>query len=169
MLTADDVIRALNLVPHPVEGGYFRETQRTTETIPAAALPRHPADRSAGTTIYYLLSGEHVSEMHRLPGDEVFHFYLGDPVEQLQLGPDGTARKYVLGSDLMGGQVPQLVVPAGTWQGSRQVAGEHGYSLLGATMAPGFDYADYVTGIRDELTDRWPQFQDLIRELTPKG
>lgn len=169
MPTADEVIRTLGLIPHPVEGGYFRETQRTAEVVPAAALPRHPADRPAGTTIYYLLSGEHVSEMHRLPGDEVFHFYMGDPVEQVQLAPDGTGRAVVLGTDLAAGQVPQLVVPAGVWQGSRRLAGGHGYSLLGATMAPGFDYEDYVTGIRDELTARWPGFGGQIHALTPKG
>ncbi|MCZ2341442.1 MAG: cupin domain-containing protein [Bacteroidales bacterium] len=169
MLTAQDVIRLLQLQPHPIEGGFFRETQRTPETIPASALPSHPGDRSAGTTIYYLLTADCVSEMHRLPGEEVFHFYLGDPLEQLQLLPDGTGKTITLGPDLLAGQVPQLVVPAGVWQGSQRLPGPHGFSLIGATMAPGFDYADYITGQRAELTSRWPQFQERIHKLTPKG
>ena len=168
-MTAADVIRLLDLKPHPVEGGYFRETHRTVDRVPGAALPRHGADRSTGTAIYFLLTGDTVSEMHRLPGDEVFHFYLGDPVEMLQLHPDGTGRTLALGPDLLAGQVPQLVVPGGVWQGSRVVPGRSGFALLGATMAPGFDYADYATGARAELTDRWPAFAELIRVLTPKG
>jgi predicted cupin superfamily sugar epimerase len=168
MLTADDVVRLLGLTPHPVEGGYFRETWRGRELVPGSALPAHRADRSVGTAIYYLLSGPAVSEMHRLPGAEVFHFYLGDPVRQLQLYPDGNGKEYTLGTDLAAGQVPQLVVPAGAWQGSHRLDGPLGFSLLGATMAPGFDYADYVSGMRAELTARWPAFADLIARLTPQ-
>lgn len=168
-MTVDDVIRVLNLKPHPIEGGYFRETHRAADAIPAGTLPRHGGDRAAATAIYYLLSPGSVSEMHRLPGDEVFHFYLGDAVEMLQLHPDGSATTVVLGSDLLAGQVPQAVVPAGVWQGSRPLPGPHGFSLLGATMAPGFDYADYIGGVRDELSARWPAAADRIATLTPRG
>ena len=160
MLTADDVVRLLELQPHPIEGGYFRETWRGRDMV---------RDRSVGTTIYYLLSGTAVSEMHRLPGDEVFHFYLGDPVRQLHLYPDGTGKEFVLGADLAAGQVPQLVVPGGAWQGACRLAGPHGFSLLGATMAPGFDYADYVGGSRAVLTAKWPAFAEQIARLTPRG
>ena len=111
MPTAAEIIRLLNLQPHPVEGGYFRETHRTGEVIPAAVLPAHGAIRSAGTAIYYLLTGPAVSEMHRLPGDEVYHFYLGDPLETLLLTPDGGSELVLLGTDLAAGQVPQLVIP----------------------------------------------------------
>jgi predicted cupin superfamily sugar epimerase len=160
MLTADDVVRLLDLTPHPVEGGYFRETWRSRDAV---------RDRAVGTAIYYLLSGAAVSEMHRLPGDEVFHFYLGDPVRQLHLYPDGTGREFVLGADLAAGQVPQLVVPGGAWQGAHRLDGPHGFALLGATMAPGFDYADYATGPRTELSAKWPAFAELIARLTPRG
>jgi predicted cupin superfamily sugar epimerase len=169
MFTADDVVRLLGLRPHPVEGGFFRETWRGRELVPGSALPAHRADRSVGTAIYYLLTPRTVSEMHRLPGDEVFHFYLGDPVRQLQLFPDGTGREFTLGTDLAAGQVPQLVAPAGAWQGSHLLGGPHGFSLLGATMAPGFDYADYAAGPRAELTAKWPAFAGLIARLTPRG
>jgi uncharacterized protein len=90
MLTADEVVRMLNLQPHPIEGGFFRETYRSGGVLPSSVLPNHGADRSLGTAIYYLLTPGTVSEMHKLPGDEIFHFYMGDPVVQLQLHPDGT-------------------------------------------------------------------------------
>jgi predicted cupin superfamily sugar epimerase len=169
MLTADDVIRALGLQPHPVEGGHFRETYRSPGVIPAVALPSHDADRSVGTAIYYLLTAAAVSEMHKLPGDEVFHFYLGDPLETLLLKPDGGSEVAVLGVDLLAGQVPQLVIPAGVWQGSVRGAGPHGFTLIGATMAPGFDYADYERGKRDHLTAGWPSRAAEIEKRTPQG
>ncbi|AWM35825.1 hypothetical protein GobsT_64760 [Gemmata obscuriglobus] len=167
-MTADDVIRLLQLQPHPVEGGFFRETYRSAATLPAAALPSHKADRSVSTAIYYLLKPGHVSELHVLPGDEVFHFYLGAPVRMLQLWPDGTGREVVLGSNVAAGEVPQLVVPGGVWQGTR-LAGDSGFALLGCTVAPGFDYADYTGATRAELTAKWPAFAGPIAELTPRG
>jgi hypothetical protein len=167
-MTADDVIRLLDLKPHPVEGGFFREIYRSRQTLPAGTLPTHPAPRAVATTIYYLLKPGHVSELHALPGDEIFHFYLGSPVRMLQLWPDGTGKEVVLGQDLAAGHVPQLVVPAGVWQGTRLIA-DDGFALLGATMAPGFDYADYVGGSRAALVETWPRFADRIAELTPRG
>ena len=167
-MTADDVIRALELQPHPVEGGFFRETYRSAATLPASALPAHNAERSVSTAIYYLLKPGHVSELHVLPGDEVFHFYLGGPVRMLQLWPDGSGREVTLGSDLAAGHVPQLVVPGGVWQGTRLV-GESGFALLGCTVAPGFDYADYTSATRAELVAKWPAFAAQIEGLTPRG
>jgi predicted cupin superfamily sugar epimerase len=167
-MTADDVIRVLNLQPHPVEGGFFRETYRAAHTLPASVLPAHGGERAASTAIYYLLKPGHVSELHVLPGDEVFHFYLGSPVRMLQLWPDGSGKEVVLGPDLAAGEVPQLVVPAGVWQGTRLV-GATGFALLGCTVAPGFDYADYRGGSRAELIAKWPAFADEIARLTPRG
>ncbi len=137
MLSADDVVRLLELEPHPVEGGFFRETWRSKASLP---IPGYPSNRSVGTAIYYLLKPGHVSELHTLPGDEVFHFYLGDPVQMLQLWPDGSSRSVIIGNDLSAGHQPQVVVPAGVWQGTR-LRKPTGFALLGATMAPGFDYA----------------------------
>src|SRR3954451_6633239 len=110
-MTADDVIRLLKLQPHPVEGGFFRETYRS-----AMAVAAHGGTRSVSTAIYYLLKPGHVSELHVLPGDEVFHFYLGEPVRMLQLSPDGGGKEVILGTDIGAGHVPQLIVPAGVWQ-----------------------------------------------------
>ncbi len=162
-MTADDVIRILHLQPHPVEGGYFRETYRA-----ATMLPAHGAERSVSTAIYYLLKPGHVSELHVLPGDEVFHFYLGGPVQMLQLWPDGSGREVTLGADLTAGEVLQLVVPGGVWQGTR-LLGSRGFALLGCTVAPGFDYADYRSASRAELVAKWPAFARQIETLTPRG
>ena len=171
MPSAREIIEALGLRPHPIEGGYFHETYRSAGTIPAADLPpgyRTSSDRSFGTAIYYLLTAETFSEMHRLPTEEVFHLYLGGPVRMLQLWPDGTGKEVLLGPDIAAGQVPQLVVPGGVWQGTRLV-GESGFALLGCTVAPGFDYADYRSASRAELTAKWPAFTEPIKMLTPRG
>ena len=159
-MTADEVIEHLKLQAHPVEGGFFRETYRSAET-----LQRTGDTRSISTAIYYLLTPKTVSALHLLPGDEVFHFYAGDPVRMLQLWPDGSTRTLILGTDLKAGQVPQLVVPGGVWQGSVLLDGGS-WALLGATMAPGFDYADYASGDRAELTARYPEVVEMIERLT---
>jgi uncharacterized protein len=168
MPTAAEIIAALRLEPHPIEGGYFRETYRASGTIPASILPPgYPshASRSLGTSIYYLLTPETFSEMHRVPTEEVFHVYLGGPVRMLQLLADGTGRELVLGSDILNGQEPQLIVPAGVWQGSRLEPGVE-FALLGATMAPGFDYADYERGRRADLVAHYPAHAGSITRLT---
>ena len=165
-MNAQEVIEKLGLKPLSVEGGYFRETYRCEETIPAAALDqRYGADRAISTAIYYLLTPDTVSKLHRLRSDEVFHFYAGDPVEMLQLLPNGSHRVVVLGSDLGKGELPQVVVPRGMWQGARLAAGGE-WALLGTTVAPGFDYGDYENGDRGELSLQYPDCVDMIWALT---
>src|SRR5215469_2333407 len=157
LMSSDEIKKLLNLTPHPCEGGSFIQTWRSEEVIPQGALPsRYPADRAAGTCIYYLLEPGTFSEMHRLASDEIFHFYYGDPVEMLQLLPDGSARTVVLGNDLASGHHPQLVVAKYVWQGSRLVPGGQ-VALLGCTVSPGFDYEDYETGLREPLLRDYPQ------------
>jgi len=166
MNTAAEVIAHLNLKPHPAEGGYYIETYRSNGTIPANALGRsYSGERAYGTAIYYLLTPETFSAIHRLPGDEIFHFYMGDPVEMLHLEPDGTGRKVILGTDLQRKMRPQIVVRGRVWQGSRLLPGGR-FALLGTTMAPGFDFADYVPGRRAELIAQYPKFEDAIVALT---
>jgi len=166
-LTAEAVIAHLGLEPHPEEGGYFRETWRADETLDGAALPaRYGAEpRCFGTAIYYLLTPHTVSAMHRLASEEVFHHYAGGAVEQLRLHPDGRIEQVVIGSDLMAGETPQTVVPRGVWQGARLVQGA-AWALLGCTVAPGFEFADYVHGDRAALTAQWPKASGLIAALT---
>jgi predicted cupin superfamily sugar epimerase len=159
-MTADEIKSLLKLDPHPAEGGFFRQTYVCEEKV---ALPQ--GVRSSGTAIYYLLEAENFSEMHALASDEVFHFYLGDPVEMLQLFPDGRSAVFILGPDLAAGQHVQLVVPAGVWQGTRLI-GNGKVALLGCTVTPGFDYADYRSASYAELANKWPTEVERIRRLT---
>ena len=166
MLTADQIIALLNLTPHPKEGGYFRETYRSSETISEKTLPsRYKGMRSLATAIYYLLTPETFSAMHRLQSDEIFHFYLGAPVEMLQLWPDGSGKVLTLGSDLHYGMQPQVIVPRGVWQGTRLFKNGK-FALLSTTVSPGFESADYESGQRDELIKSYPQFREWIIALT---
>jgi predicted cupin superfamily sugar epimerase len=166
MLTADQIIALLNLKPHPEEGGYFVETYRSLETLSEKALPsRYRGIRSFETAIYYLLTPETFSGMHRLQSDEIFHFYFGDPVEMLQLWPDGSGKVTTIGSDILNGMQPQVVIPRGVWQGARLFK-DGRFSLLGATVSPGFELVDYESGRRHELVKSYPKFQDLITALT---
>lgn len=103
--------------------------------------------------------------MHVLTSDEVFHFYLGNPVEMVQLLPDGRSALFTLGQDLLAGQHAQLVVPAGVWQGTRLIDGGE-YALLGCTVTPGFDFADYRGGSYAELAEKWPREAERIKKLT---
>lgn len=139
------------LEPLPVEGGLFRRTW---------AGPADATGRPAGSAIILLLSSADFSAMHRLPIDEVWHFYRGDPLELLLLSPDGGARVEHLGP----GQHVQLTVPAGTWMGARVAAGG-AWSLCGTTMAPGFVPADYEGGDAEVLCAQYPAVADHIRAL----
>ncbi len=159
-LTADEIKTLLKLEPHPVEGGFFRRTYTSPGMV---ALER--GERAQGTAIYYLLEPGTFSEMHVLSSDEMFHFYLGDPVEMLQLLPDGGSTVFTLGQNLGAGEHVQLTVPAGVWQGTRLV-GDGKVALLGCTVTPGFDFADYRNASAEELIAQWPQEAERIRGLT---
>ena len=161
-----EIIAALGLKPLPLEGGYYRETHRCAESLSAAVLPpRYGRDKAMMTAIYYLLTPDTFSALHRLPTDELFHFYRGDPVHMLQLWPDGSSRVAVLGGDVLAGQQPQLVVPRGVWQGSSLAPGGT-FALMGTTMVPGFDFADFEAADREQLSARYPDRAELIRQLT---
>ncbi len=164
-MTVEELKSLLGLVAHAQEGGFFAETWRSPHRLEAGALPGHPGARALGTAIYYLLTPDAFSEMHRLRSDEVFHFYMGDPVEMLQLAPGGAGRVVRLGTALAAGQRPQALVSAGVWQGSRLVPGGR-YALLGTTVAPGFEPQDYERGGRAELSASWPEHAGLVAELT---
>lgn len=162
MAVIDALIDKLNLLPHP-EGGYYAETFRATEATNPQG--RYPADRSTGTAIYYLLTPDTFSGMHILTSDEIFHFYLGDAVEQLQLFADGSHRVVEIGTGIVAGQRPQQVVPQNVWQGARLKPGGT-FSLLGCTVAPGFDFADFTMGKRADLMANWPDAHEMITALT---
>lgn len=167
-MDAEYIIQLLGLQPLRVEGGYFAEIYKCQELIPRKALPeRYHGKRSFGTSIFYLLTPDQVSALHRLESDEIFHFYLGDPVTMLQLHPNGDSEVLTLGQDIVAGQQLQVVVPRGTWQGS--VLNEGGeFALMGCTVAPGFEYSDYEGGSRGDLLKEYPEQEELITRLTPR-
>ncbi|MDF1722851.1 MAG: cupin domain-containing protein [Minwuia sp.] len=165
MTTAEQIREMLAMQSHP-EGGWFAEIFRSDDQLTAEALPPgYSGPRAVSTAIYYMLEGAAISTLHRLRSDEIFHFYLGDPVEQLWLLPDGSHRTVTIGNDLAAGQRPQVVVPGNVWQGARMMNGQ-GFALLGTTVAPGFDFDDFEIGSRSELTAAWPEAEALIRHLT---
>ncbi len=130
-LSAGDIIRLLDLQPHP-EGGHFRETFRD---------PRTDADgRSASTAIYFLLKAGEVSRWHRIDAAEVWHWYAGAPLELSIAENDRIIAKLTLGSGLGDGQRPQAVVPARHWQSARSLGA---WTLVGCTVAPGFEFSRF--------------------------
>lgn len=168
VLGVEDIMRLLGLKPLLGEGGFYAETYRCTHLLPPAALPAgYAAPRSTGTAMFYLLTVDTFSRLHRLKGDEVYHFYLGDSVQMLNVRPDGSGEALLLGPDLAAGQKLQHVVPAGVWQASRLQPGGR-FALMGTTMAPGFDIQDYEPGDPRVLAATHPAFADLIRTLAAR-
>jgi uncharacterized protein len=142
-MTADEVKRILGLKPHPVEGGWFIRTYESGERVAASGF----------------------SEMHRLKSDEIFHFYMGDAVEMLQLYPYRRGERILIGTDLAAGERPQVLAARGVWQGSRLKAGGQ-WALMGCSVSPGFEFEDYEEGWREELSAKWPEWAGMIGELT---
>jgi uncharacterized protein len=164
-MKSQEIIDILNLKPLPAEGGFFMQSYRADESFAVLPGRYHNEQRCFSTAIYYLLTPDTISAMHKLPSDEIFHFYAGDLVEMLQLFPDGRGKVIKIGSDLKAGLRPQVVVPRGTWQGSRLADGGQ-FALLGTTVAPGFEFTDFEAGIREMLVDLYPEYANLICQLT---
>lgn len=130
MPSAAQIVEALGLAPHP-EGGYYRETWRAEAT---------EEERATGTAIYYLLDAGSFSHWHRVDADEIWHWYAGAPLV-LSLSPNGhDASAHHLGPEIMAGQMPQIVVPAGHWQSATSL-GE--WTLVGCTVSPGFEFSGF--------------------------
>ena len=171
-ISAESLIKDLNLKPLPWEGGYYRETWRSEVLVPEQALgPSYTGPRAAGTSIYYMLTPDTLSKMHRLPSPETFHFYMGDAVQMQLLHPDGTDQMITFGQDLSAGQHLQFTILGNTWMGGRLAPGNlrgdsHGYALMGTTVAPGFDFDDLEMGGTDALITEYPGPADMIRALT---
>lgn len=158
-------IKKLELQPHP-EGGYFRQTYRAEATISQAALPAgFTGDRAASTAIYFLLEGNNFSAFHRLQSDEIWHFYAGSSLSVHVIDPAGTYSCLRLGSDPDVGQVFQAVVRAGCWFASH-VEDWTSWALVGCTVAPGFDFADFEMAKRMTLLREYPQHREIIERLT---
>lgn len=162
--TAQSYIQALQLQPHP-EGGFFSESYRSAQTMALSAPGGGTQQRNVCTAIYFLLEAGNFSAFHRIQSDEIWHFYAGQALEVLELLPDGQLCCTRLGSDILRGEIPQYVVPADTWFASRVAEGGT-FSLVGCTVAPGFDFADFRLARRQELLEIFPQNLQVITELT---
>lgn len=166
-LSAEELVGRLELARHP-EGGWYRESYRSMDVVPAFALPeKFGGPRACCTAIYFLLERGEISALHRIKSDEMWHFYAGAPLTVQVLTPAGEHRELKLGSDLASGASFQALVPAGCWFGA-ELADGGGYCLVGCTVAPGFDFSDFEMGIRDELLDQFPKHSDMVRRLTRK-
>ncbi len=212
-MTVDEIIKLLDLRPHP-EGGFYREIYKSTDCLAGGELPERyasemgpprnfiresmewqvPPDmekkaleavtgkdtkslvaskpttescspRSICTSIYYLLTPDTFSAIHRLKGDEIYHFYLGDPIEMVNLYGNGKWKKIRLGHDILSGDLVQHTVPHGVWQGSRLADGGK-FALMGTTMSPGFAFEDCEFGTAKSLVEQYPTLSDEIQRLT---
>jgi predicted cupin superfamily sugar epimerase len=157
-LKAADLVKKLGLKKHP-EGGYFRETFRSQIQVTA---PDFSGGRSASTAIYYLLKSGQFSAFHRIKSDELWHLYAGSPLV-LYVIDGGRLDTVTLGRGK--GQEPQAAIRSGCWF-SASVAKPRSFSLAGCTVAPGFDFADWEMGKREELLSQYPEHRQAIERYT---
>jgi hypothetical protein len=163
--SASHWIEKLELTTH-VEGGAFREVYRSELSIPKTVLPLFfQGPRNASTSIYFLLSTGQFSAFHRIASDELWHFYYGDPLLVYEIGHNGRLQIHRLGSDLEKGESFQTVVRAGSWFASAPAPGSE-YALVGCTVAPGFDFADFELANRATLSAQYPEHAELIKQFT---
>ena len=161
MRDVERMVEALGLKPHP-EGGFFRETFRSARRLVAGP---EGAQRDAATAIYFLLPAGEFSAFHRIRGsDEMWHHYGGDPIEIHTITSSGDHRVTMLGPDVLGGERPQFLVEAGTFQAA--IAPGSRFALCGCTVTPGFEFADFEMPARDDLVARFPRHEHVIRRLT---
>ena len=164
---AKAIIDHLGMENIPHEGPWFLETHKSKDIIEGALAERYSSPRYAHTAIYAVLTHDDFSAMHRLATDELWHFYAGEPAQILLLFPDGHGEIRTFGSDLLAGQEPQIMAPAGVWMGARSIGPpETAWTLAGNTLSPGFEYEDYEPGYRKELIEQYPDFAEIISALT---
>lgn len=162
-MRADYFIKHLNLQPHP-EGGFFKETYRSAGLIPSQSLPGFDGERSYSTAIYFLLEQGNFSAFHRIKSDECWHFYEGGSLLIHVIDNKGNYSCIRLGKKMDEGEVFQFVVPAGYWFASEPTA-ETEFVLVGCTVAPGFDFADFEMANEKNLSEEYPQHAPLIHRL----
>ena len=164
MITAEQLIQQYGLQSHP-EGGWYKETYRSTETIPSNALPvRFSGDKVFSTAIYFLLEAGNFSAFHKIKSDECWHFYAGDPLLVYVIQHNGTLDIITLGNNVANGELFQYVVPANCWFASKP-APKSRFSLAGCTVSPGFDFADFELADVKTLSKTYPQHTGIIQQL----
>jgi predicted cupin superfamily sugar epimerase len=163
--TVNSIVNKLKLQAHP-EGGYFRETYRSEGEVNADSLHKdYKGKRNYSTCIYFLLTSDNFSALHRIKQDEIWHFYDGSPILLHVISPEGEHSEIVIGNDLSKGEVPQYVVPGGCWFAA-EVINQNSYSLTGCTVSPGFSFEDFELKSKAELTSMFPHQQEIISKLT---
>ena len=165
MTKAEQLIKSLELIPHP-EGGYYKETYRSQGEISQIALPKEfNGKRSYSTAIYFMLTNDSFSAFHKINQDEMWHFYDGAPIELHMITESGDYSLVIIGRNIEKDEFLQYVVPGGVWFASR-VKNKAEFSLLGCTVAPGFDFNDFVLPTFKELSSTFPEHSAIIKELT---
>ncbi len=164
MHKADDLIKQLELKPHP-EGGYFKETYRSDEAIRSLPKRYNGRSRNIGTSIYFLLKGNQCSAFHKLLSDEIWHFYEGSTIKLFIIDSAGNLITPELGNDISNGEQYQYTVPRNCWFSARPLDPD-GYSLVGCTVAPGFDFSDFQLADRNYLLKAFPQHESIIKSFT---
>lgn len=157
-------IEKLNLHEHP-EGGFFVETYRSKERLNESKLPdRYKTSRVFGTSIYFLLTNQSVSNFHRLASDEIWHFHVGGCAKIHFINKEGEHSEHLVGANLDERMQLQVVIPKGTWFAAEVVQGD--FILVGCTVAPGFEFEDFELADRTELSSAYPQHSTLIERFT---
>lgn len=161
----EQLVEMLQLLPHP-EGGFYKETYRSEHSIPNAVLAgKHEGDRSYGTGIYFMLTGDTFSAFHRIEQDELWFFHQGTTIELHMISPEGEHSIHLIGNDIVKGEQPQLLVPATYWFAAR-VLDNNEFALVSCTVSPGFDFRDFILPSKEELTKEFPQHAAVIAQFT---
>lgn len=157
-------IKALELEHHP-EGGYYKEVYRSADIILSSGLnKRYDGNRSALTSIYYLLDKTNISHFHRVNSDETWHYYQGSSsIELIIISPSGELSKVLLGANFSNGEQFQFTVRQNCWFAA-YLTDNRGFALVGCTVAPGFEFADFYLAEKEELAKQFPQHILLIEE-----
>ena len=161
----NDLISKLDLQPHP-EGGFFKESYRSKGEIDKSNLDKgFNGKRNYSTCIYFLLTSDNFSAFHRIKQDEIWHFYDGSPINLHIISELGVYNKHAIGINLQKGEIPQFIVPGGSWFAA-EVVNQNAYSLFGCTVSPGFSFDDFELKSRDELIALFPDRKEIISRLT---
>lgn len=165
MNSLNEIIKTLELKPHP-EGGYFKETYRSTGEIKKDSLdPSFNGKRNYSTCIYFLLTSNKFSAFHRIKQDEIWHFYDGSAIRLHVISKTGNYEEYIIGRDFSNNEAPQLIIPGGCWFAA-EVINKGDYALVGCTVSPGFSFEDFELKPRKELIALFPEQKEIITKLT---
>ena len=160
-----EIVKRLEMTPHP-EGGFYKETYRSSGVIPKDVLKNgFMGERNYCTAIYFLLTSDNFSAFHKIKQDEIWHYYEGSSLCVHVISLDGKYNKYKVGMGLDNDELPQLVVPAGCWFASG-VKNNNSYSLVGCTVSPGFDFEDFELAKRNDLIQKYPKYEEVITQFT---